>query len=38
MDRKAAVTILQPSHLKAEADIAGFEDFGATVVFDRVSL
>ena len=38
VQREAAVTVPLPPHLEAEADVAGFEDVGATVVLDRVAL
>src|SRR6185437_5791090 len=38
MNRKAAVAIVQPPHLQAEPDVAGLEDFSATVVLDGISL
>ena len=38
MHGEAAIAIHQPPHFEAEADIPGFEDFGAAVVLDRVAL
>src|SRR5215469_16876734 len=36
VDREAAVAVLLPAHLEAKADVPGFEDVRAPIVFDRV--
>src|SRR5690348_11133498 len=38
MDRESTITIVQPPHLQAEPDIAGFEHLRTAVVFDRIAL
>ena len=38
MNREPAVTVPLPPHLQPKPDVAGFEDVGAPVVFDRVPL